>query len=97
MATYVSLLKFTEQGVKNVKASPQREADFAAKAKKSGVEVKQVYWLLGEYDGLLVFDAADDQAATSAMLQLSSQGNVTTRTSRAFDVDEFKAIVVKLP
>jgi uncharacterized protein with GYD domain len=95
MASYVSLLKFTEKGVQNFKASPDRVENFKQSAKKLGVEVKEVFWLLGEYDGLLVFEAADDQTATACMLQLAALGNVTTRTSRAFALPEIKAIVGK--
>ncbi len=57
MATYVALLKLTERGVKNIKDSCKRAADFKTKARKLGLEVKEQFWCLGAYDGVLVFDA----------------------------------------
>lgn len=96
MATYVSLLKFTEQGVKKIKDTCKRAADFKASAKKFGIEVKEQYWCVGAYDGLIVFDAPDDETATAGMLTLSSLDNVTTQTLRTFSAAEMGKIVGKV-
>lgn len=58
-----------------------------------GVKVVDVYWTLGPFDGLLVFDAASEEAATAAMLHLAAQGYVRTRTVRAFRQEEVDKIV----
>jgi uncharacterized protein with GYD domain len=97
MATYVTLLKFTEQGVKKVKDTCKRGADFKASAKKLGVEVKEQYWCMGAYDGVVVFEAPDDDTATAAMLALSSSDNVTTQTLRSYTAAEMGKILAKLP
>jgi uncharacterized protein with GYD domain len=96
MATYVSLLKFTEQGVKKLKDTCKRAADFKESARKLGLEVKEQYWCMGRYDGLIVFEAPDDDAATGGMLALSSQDNVTTQTLRCFTAVEMGKIIGKL-
>ena len=95
MATYVTLLNFTEQGVSKIKDTCKRAANFAATAKKMGVDVKDIFWTLGAHDGVIVFDAADDAAATAAMLGLSSLGNVTSETLRAFRAPEMEQILKK--
>ena len=95
MATYITLLDFTEQGVRNYKQSPQRASDFKAAAQQLGVTVKQVFWTLGAHDGVLIFDAPDEQAAIAAMLNLSSLGYVKTQTLRAFAESEVQAIIEK--
>lgn len=95
MATYITLIRFTEQGVRNYRKSPERAAAFEAAAKKAGAKVRVVYWTLGEYDGVVLFDAPDEETATSLMLALAAQGNVQTTTLRAFDVREMKAIADK--
>ena len=93
MATYITTIKFTQQGIKNFRKSPKRAAALKAAAKKMGVEVTNIYWTLGDSDGVLIFNAPDEVTATAAMLYLSSQGNVHTATSRAFDSSEIEKVI----
>ncbi len=95
MVTYVALLKFTDQGISKFKDTCRRAADFKASAKKLGIEVKEQYWCMGRYDGLMIFDAADDDTATAGMLSLNALNNVTTQTMRAFTAAEMNRILVK--
>jgi uncharacterized protein with GYD domain len=96
MATYVTLLKFTERAVKEIKDTGKRAADLKTHAKKHGIEIKEQYWCLGAYDGLVLFDAPDDETATAAMLSLSSRGYVTTQTLRSFTAADMSKIVGKV-
>jgi|SRR6516162_4320145 uncharacterized protein with GYD domain len=96
MATYVSLWKFTEQGVKKCKDTCKRGADFKTSAKKLGIDVKEEYWCMGAYDGVLIFDAPDDETATAALLSLGSLNNVTTQTLRSFTATEMNKILTKV-
>jgi uncharacterized protein with GYD domain len=92
MATFITTLKFTEQGVQNFQESPKRAAAFKSAAKKLGVKVADIYWTLGGFDGVIIFDAPDGETATAAMLHLASLGNVQTTTTRAFGASEFEKI-----
>ncbi len=92
MATFITTIKFTEKGVQGIKESPKRAAAFKAAAKKMGVKVTGIYWTLGYFDGVIVFEAPDDETATAAMLHLSSQGNVHTTTARAFGTIEMEKV-----
>ncbi len=96
MATFITTIKFTEKGVQAIGDSPKRAAAFKAAAKRLGVKVKEIYWTLGDFDGLVLFEAPDDETATAAMLQLSSQGNVHTSTCRAFAAAEMEKVVGRL-
>ena len=96
MSSYIGLIDLTDQGVRNFGQSPGREKDFEKAAQALGLTVKQAYWTLGSHDGVLIFEAADDETATAAMLSLASQGNVRTQTLRAFDAAEFAGIVAKV-
>ncbi len=87
---------FTEQGVQNIKDTCKRANTFKRAARKMGVKVKSIYWTLGTFDGALIFDASDDETATALMLNLGAQGNVQTKTARAFDAKEMDAILSKL-
>ena len=93
MATYLTLIKLTGRGVKEIKDTCKRAAEFKAHGKKHGIEVKEQYWCLGAYDGLIVFEAPDDETATAAMLSLSSREEVTTQTLRSFNAAEMSKIV----
>jgi len=93
MATFISLLNFTQQGVRDFKDSPDRAAKFKSMAEKLGVTVKDVYWTMGVHDVVLILEAADDEAIAAAMLGLGSLGNVRTQTLRGFNSSEVKEII----
>jgi uncharacterized protein with GYD domain len=97
MASYISLVKYTQQGIQNIKESPARY-DAAKKAFQSmGAEIKQFFLLMGQYDLAIIFDAPDDETVAKLMLATGSLGNVSTQTMRAFTEDEFRKIVAGLP
>ena len=96
MATFISTVTFTDQGIKDIKATGRRATAFKATAQKMGVEVKHIFWTLGRFDGLLVFDAPDDETATALMLQLGATGNVHTETMRAYQAAEIEQVLGKL-
>jgi uncharacterized protein with GYD domain len=97
MATFVTTLHFTEQGVRAVRETCDRAAAFRSAVEKMGVKVTGLYWTLGGFDGLIVFDAPDEQAATAAMLHLCSLGNVRTQTARAYEAAEMQKVLGLLP
>lgn len=96
MATYISTLKFTEQGIQNIQETGKRAKAFRDMAKKLGVKVQDVYWTLGPSDGLVIFEAPDEETATAAMLRLGSLGNVHTQTTRAYKAAEMEQVLAKL-
>jgi len=95
MATYISLFNLTDQGIRAFKESPKRAEVFKANAQKVGVSVKEVYWTMGAYDGVIIYEAPDDESAVSAMLALCSKGNLKSQTLRAFDAGEMDKIIAK--
>ena len=97
MNTYMTLINFTQQGLQNIHESPHRASSFKAAAKKAGVKITNIFWMLGEYDGAVLFEAKDEAAATGLMLALSSLGNVHTTTMRAFNAAEFSEVVARMP
>jgi uncharacterized protein with GYD domain len=96
MATFISTIKFTEQGIKGIKETTKRAASLKAAAKKMGIKVTNIYWTLGAYDGLLIFEAPDDETATALMLHLGSLGNLRTTTARAFTAAEMDGVLAKI-
>ena len=96
MATYISTVKFTEQGFKAIKDTTKRAAAIKVATKKLGIKVTNIFWILGAYDGLLIFEAPDDETATGMLLQLGSEGNLHTTTVRAFNAGEMDKILEKM-
>ena len=95
MATYVVLVNFTDQGIRNVKESPKRYQAFKATAEALGVRQKDAWWTIGAYDVVTVMEGEED-AVTAALLKLGTLGNVRTQTLRAYNLDEFSKIVAKV-
>lgn len=92
MARYVTLIRFTDQGARNMKKSPARALAFTKAAQKAGVTVESQLWTLGSCDGVLIL-SGDEKKILRCVAQLAAPGNVRTETLRAFDAGEFKAIV----
>ena len=97
MPTYITLYKYTDQGIKDIKNAPKRiEAAFKA-TEAAGGKVLAFYSVMGEYDYVAVSEVPSDEAAATFALALGSLGNVRTTTLRAFTKEEFAEMVKKLP
>ncbi|WP_153145829.1 GYD domain-containing protein [Dechloromonas sp. H13] len=92
MATLISLVSFTDQGIRNIKDSPDRFLAFQALAEKAGLKVKAAYYTIGQYDMVIVVEG-NEQAAVAAMLKVGSLGNVRSQTLHAFSVDEMRGML----
>jgi uncharacterized protein with GYD domain len=97
MATYISLVQFTDKGIRAAKETTQRVVDWAAKVQSMGVTIKQMYWTLGHYDQVCVFEAPDDETAASVLLSADILGNIRTQTLRAFTSSEMEEILARIP
>jgi uncharacterized protein with GYD domain len=96
MATYISLIKLTHQGVTSIKEGPARLDAGKETLKKFGSELKAFYLTMGQYDIVAISEAPDDAAAAKVALSIGSAGNVTTETLHAFTEDEYRQIVAAL-
>lgn len=92
MPRYVSLIRFTDKGAREIKNSTARAEAFDQAAAKAGVRVEAQYWTLGSYDGILILNADTEQKALRCLAELESKGTVRTNTMPAFDAKEFKAL-----
>ncbi len=97
MPTYISLINYTDQGIRSVKDSPKR-LDAAKKLLKNlGGEVKEFYLTLGGYDIVVIAEAPNDEVIAKFVLALGSLGNVRTTTLKAFAETEYRKIIAGLP
>ena len=96
MPTYVTLFKWTEQGVKNVKEAPARYAAAKKFAESLGGKFVSLYVTMGECDLVAVSESPSDEVASAIALSIASKGNVKTTTMRAFTESEFTEILKKV-
>jgi uncharacterized protein with GYD domain len=93
MGVFIALLDFTDQGIRNLKDSPQRADQFAVMAENAGAKVVAQYWTIGSHDGVLILEAPSDDVAASILLALGASGNVRTTTLRAFNWAEAQDLI----
>ena len=97
MATYVTLWKYTREGITTIKDSPARLDAVRSLLPTLGVELKAFYLTMGAYDLVTITEAPDDETATKAALAISSQGSVSSETLRAYTEPEYREIIAGLP
>ena len=95
MATFISLVSFTDQGARNIKESPNRAEVFQATATKFGAQVKSLYWTNGQYDVIATLEGPEE-AVMAALAATATAGNVRTQTLRGFSVSEMRKLVADL-
>ncbi len=93
MPVYVTLYKFTEQGVRNIKDSPKRVEKIKEEFKKAGANIKEFYALMGQYDTMIIAEAPNEEVITKLNLMIDAAGNVTSQTMRAFSENDWKKMV----
>lgn len=97
MPTYITLIRWTDQGVRDIKESVDRYDDYKKLATKMGCTPKAFYLVTGRYDLISIMDAPDDVTATKLSLTVGSRGSVRTETLRAFEEEEYRKIIQELP
>lgn len=97
MITYIGLMNFTDKGIASIKDSTKRAAAAKEAAAKFGVNMREIYWTMGECDLVAVLEADNEQALAAFNLAVASQGNVRARSLRAFSAKEMDAILAKMP
>ena len=97
MPTYISLLRFTQQGIEKIKESPAR-LDRARQAFQAmGAEIKAFYLVMGQYDAVVISEAPNDEVVGKLVLMIGAQGNIRTETLRAFTEEEYRKMIAALP
>jgi len=97
MATYIILMKFTDQGIKAIRNAPLRIEAAVKGLEAMGGKVTGFYATMGEYDYVAIGEAPNDTVGMTFLLGLGLAGNVRTTTLKAFTREEFAEIVKKLP
>ena len=97
MVTYIGMLNFTDKGIQSIKETTQRAVAAKEVAKKFGVNMREIFWTMGDCDLLCVLEAEDEHALAAFNLAVAMQGNVRSRSMRAYTAGEMDKILAKLP
>jgi uncharacterized protein with GYD domain len=93
VTTYIMLVNWTEQGIRNVRESPKRLDAAKKMLADMGGSFKEFYLTMGDHDMVAVYEAPDDAVAARFAVQLGMQGNVRTRTLKAFPEAAYREII----
>lgn len=88
---------FTDQGIRGIKDAPKRAQQAREIAQKVGVEIKDIYLTSGESDLVALIDAPNGDNMAKFAMAIGMQGNLRTRTARAWPMAEFQKLVGELP
>lgn len=94
MPTYITLIKFTQEGIEKIKESPARLEKAKAAVKAAGGELKAFYLTIGRYDAVTISEASSNEAYAKTMLAIGAGGAVRTETLCAFPEAEYRKIVL---
>ena len=97
MATYITLLSYTDQGARNIKDAPQRTLAAKSAVESAGCKWLGYYLTMGEYDGVVISEAPSDELYATIVLAIASQGNIRTTTLKAFNEEEMARIIAAIP
>jgi uncharacterized protein with GYD domain len=93
---YVTLMRWTSQGVAGLPAWRERVEDGERIIAEAGGQLVGVYVTLGRYDVVEIFEAPDDDLAAEILLRLQRFGAEHTETLRAFTREEAEDIIRRL-
>jgi uncharacterized protein with GYD domain len=96
MPTYIELVSWTDQGIRNIKEVPQRMDAFKKTIEAAGGKLIGFYFTMGKYDIVTVIDAPSDEALTNIILNTGSKGSVRSETLKAYSEQEFRNILAKM-
>jgi uncharacterized protein with GYD domain len=95
MVRYLTLIQLTDQGLRELKDSAKRAARFVSEVEAARGKVLGQYWSVGQFDGAVIFEVADELTGAALLLKLSHEGYVRTQSQRLFDANEFQDVLNK--
>ena len=94
---FIVSLNWTDQGIRNLKESPKRAQAARDLGKKLGVEIKELYLTSGDADMVAILETSNGDNVAKFAMAVGSQGNIRTRTARAWTQAEMQKMISELP
>jgi uncharacterized protein with GYD domain len=96
MATYVTLYRYTDQGMRAIGNAVALAQRWHGEAERRGIKVLALWWLQGQYDALTIVEGPDEEAIAALLLAIGAEGSLRTETMRAYSADDLARILGKL-
>ena len=96
MPSYVALINWTDQGIRDVMDTLRRAERADQLGQKYGVRMERLYWTVGPYDLVSILEAPEEESASTCALELGASGSVRTSLLRAYERDEMSRIIERL-
>ena len=96
MPHYISLMRWTSQGMAGLPAWRERVEEGERIIEAAGGKLIGVYVTLGRYDVVEIFEARDDDTAAEILMKRQRHGAEHTETLRGFTREEAEAIIRRL-
>jgi uncharacterized protein with GYD domain len=90
-------MKFTKQGIDNIKNIPSGIDAAIERVESLGGKVHSLFMTMGEYDMVAISEMPSDDAAMGYLLELAFAGNVRTQSLKAFSIDKFRQWAAAIP
>lgn len=96
MPSYILLVNWTDQGIRNIKESPERLAHAKQSIEAAGAKMTGFYLTMGRYDMVAIIEAPGDEVAAQILLHVGQGGSVRTETLKAFPEEQYRSIIAKV-
>ena len=97
MPLFIVSINWTDQGIRGVKDAPKRSEAAKALAKKVGITIKEIYLTSGDSDLVAIINSPSGDNVAKFAMAIGSQGNIRTKTARAWTEAEFAKLISELP
>ena len=96
MPHYISLVRYTHQGISKIKDSPSRLDAARKAAEAAGGKIHSWYLTMGQYDAVLISEFPSDDLCAKFSLSAAALGNISTETLKAFPEADYRKIINSL-
>jgi uncharacterized protein with GYD domain len=96
MPQFVTLIRYTQKGITNIKESPSRLDAARKAAEREGGTIHAWYLTMGHYDAVLISEFPSAAACAKFTLSAGALGNISTETLTAFPEAEYRKMCESL-
>ncbi len=89
MPVYITLWKYTRDGLMDIKNTASRFEAVKKIIENNGGKLLQIYGLVGEYDVITVIQMPNKSAMASTILKICASGRITAQTMSGIPIEEF--------
>ena len=88
MPKYLMLSTLSEQGLKTLRANPERVREVNRDVEEMGAKVVHQWFVLGPYDFVNIIEAPDASTIARISVALGARGSVHTQSYEMLEVDD---------